>query len=202
MSVLHCWQSHWNIFSFMFFTDESRFKFQDGRARVRRRQGERHIDVCVLGTDGNVGPSVIVWARLHYGGKSELIVVDGTMNRQVYRLLQQQSLLCWTKANFQKNFVLVYDNAPPRTAQATRDFLENQDTKVMDWLAKSPDMNPIKHLWDQKVVHIHDVDNPLIMAAQFHMAVQQDRVVLRAFIRSMPCRVRVVLPAYGGHTHY
>ena len=169
---------------------------------MRRRQGERHTDVCVLGTDGNVGPSVIVWARFHYGGKRELIVVDGTMNQQVYRLLQQQSLLCWTKVNFQNNFVLVHDNAPPHTAQATRNVLENQDMKVMDWSAKSPDMNPIKHLWDQKAVHMHDVDSPLTAAAQFHMAVQQARVVPRAFIRSMPCQVRVVLPAYGGHTHY
>ena len=41
----------------------------DGRDRVRRRQGERHIDACMRGTDGNVGPSVIVWAGFHYGGK-------------------------------------------------------------------------------------------------------------------------------------
>ena len=29
---------------------------------MRRRQGERNIDVCLQGTDGNVGPSVIIWA--------------------------------------------------------------------------------------------------------------------------------------------
>ena len=49
------------------------------------QQGERHVDACVEGTDGNVGASVIVWAGFHCGGKSELVVLDGIMNQQVYR---------------------------------------------------------------------------------------------------------------------
>ena len=46
------------------FTDESRFKmhYPDGRAQAYRWQGERHIDVCVQGTESKVSASVIVWA--------------------------------------------------------------------------------------------------------------------------------------------
>ena len=33
------------------------------------RQGERPIYVFVQGMDGNVGPSAIVWAGFHNGGK-------------------------------------------------------------------------------------------------------------------------------------
>ena len=32
--------------------------------------GGRDIDLCVQGTDGNIGLFVIVWARFLYGGKS------------------------------------------------------------------------------------------------------------------------------------
>ena len=65
---------------------------------MRRRQGEKHIDVCVQGTDGNVCSFVIVWHEIHYGGKSELLVLDGTMNQQVYRRVSQRSILPWAKA--------------------------------------------------------------------------------------------------------
>ena len=44
------------------------------------------------GTDRNVGPPVIVWAGVHYGGKIELVVLDGTMNQHVYTHMLQQSL--------------------------------------------------------------------------------------------------------------
>ena len=46
------------------FTDESGFKLHHTgrRARVCRQQYEGYIDGCVQETDGNVGPSVIVWA--------------------------------------------------------------------------------------------------------------------------------------------
>ena len=43
----------------------------------RIRQGEGHIDVCVQGADGDVNPSVNVWFGFQYGGKSELVVLDG-----------------------------------------------------------------------------------------------------------------------------
>ena len=62
---------------------------------VRRRQGERHIDVCVQETDGNVSPSVIIWSGFHYGGKCELVVLDGSKNQQVYRRVLQLSFLPW-----------------------------------------------------------------------------------------------------------
>ena len=99
---------------------------------MHRQQGERHIDVCVQGTDGNVGPSVTVWAGFNYGGKNELVVLDGIMNQQFYRRVLQQSLLPWTRVTFQNNCVLVQDNALSHIAQATWDFLENQDVEVME----------------------------------------------------------------------
>ena len=105
----HCvWNIHY--WRHCIFTDKSRFKWHhtDGQARVHRRHGERHIDVCDQGTDDNVGPSVIVWAGFHYGGKNDLVVQGGTMNQQVYRRVLQQSLLPRARAAFQNSFVLLH----------------------------------------------------------------------------------------------
>ena len=78
-----------------------------------------HIGVCVQGTDGNVyvGPSVIVWAGFHYGGKCRLVMFEGTMNQQGYRRVLQQNVLCWTLITFQNKFVPIKVNALPHTPQ-------------------------------------------------------------------------------------
>ena len=79
------------------FCDESRFSLyhSDGRVRVHHRQGERLIDACVQPNDGNRGPSVIVWGAIHHGRRSELVVVEGTMNWHRYIQTLRNQMLPW-----------------------------------------------------------------------------------------------------------
>ena len=58
------------------FSDESSFTLFHRDARVRRRQDERPIDVCILPVDDNCGPSVMVCGVIHHGGRSKLVVLD------------------------------------------------------------------------------------------------------------------------------
>ena len=145
----------------------------------------RHIEVCVQGTGGNIGPSIIAWAGFHYGGKRELAVLNGTINQQMYRCELQQSSVPWARATTQKNYILVQDNAPLETDGAADGLLENQDVGVLDGPSKIPDMTTKEHLWDQTAVQILDMDNLSTMAAQLHEAVHE------AVVSNMPCRVCV-----------
>ena len=51
--------------------------------------------------------------------------------------------------------------------------------EVIDWPYKSPDLNPIEHLWNKMVFHTRDMDNPTTTAAQLYVTVQQAWVALR-----------------------
>ena len=71
------------------------------------------------------------------------------MNAQRYRdeVLQPRERHC--AGAFGQNCVLINDDARPQTTtRLTTTFLDQEGIAVMDWPARSPDLNPIEHVCD------------------------------------------------------
>ena len=89
-------------------------------------------------------------------------------------------------------FLLMQDNA----LGVCQQFLQEEGIDTMDWPARSPDLNPIEHIWD--IMLHHRLSRSLQMLLS-----RSGRRSLRIchLIRSMPRCCREVIQARGGHTH-
>ena len=50
-------------------------------------------------------------------------------------------------------FILMQDNARAHTARVSMTFLDDEGVPVMNWPARTPDLNPIEHAWDMLSKH-------------------------------------------------
>ena len=191
----------------IWFSDESRFSLyhHDGRQRVYRRRNERYIRPCVLEKDRHGGGSVMVWAAISVAGRTDLVRVQGNLTAVRYRdEILQPHLLPAINVNRE---IFQQDNARPHVARVTADFLANNNVNVLPWPSKSPDLNPIEHLWDQLDRRLRRRQHQPHTLQQLMAALQDEwrRIPqrrIRRLIRSMPRRCLAVIAAGGGHTRY
>jgi transposase len=77
----------------------------------------------------------------------------------------------------------------------------------MNWPARSPDLNPIEHLWDIVGRKIRNLQQPPATLPELRLKLTQvweefEQEEVRNVIDSMPRRMRAVINARGGNTSY
>ena len=75
------------------------------------------------------------------------------------------------------------------------DYLQNRNITVIPWPSKSPDLNPIEHLWDE-------LDRCVRQRQPQPQTLQALQQALHRLMESMSRRVRTVLQVNGGHNRY
>ncbi len=205
---LRHWQlRHWSPFLSI---DESRFHVStcDPRVRVWRRAGERYADSNIVEYDRYGGESMMVWGGICLDGRTDLLVIDGgalTAVRYWDEVLEP--VVRPFAGALDQDFALMHDNARPDTGRVVQVYLQQEGIEVMEWPARSLDLNPIEHLWDILQRRVSGRQNPPTTVQALTAALREEwdgtsQVSVRRLMRSMPRRCRKCIQSRGGHATF
>ncbi|GFT09013.1 transposable element Tcb2 transposase [Trichonephila clavipes] len=104
-------------------------------------------------------------------------------------------------------FLFMDDNAPCHRTVAAEQLLENEDIERMDWPARSPDLNPIEHVWDFLGRRLAARTLPPVTTRELRLALQDEwaaipQQLIDTLILSMGRRCETCLAVRGDHIPY
>ena len=182
--------------------------FTDRRARVWRRPGGRlHAD-SIAEHDRYGGGSVMVLGGISWDGRTDLCVLHrGTVIAQRYRDDILDVHIRPYAGAVGDSFILMDDNACPHTAHAIQEYLEREGIEHLDWPARSPDLNPIEHVWNslQAALSARQVQPRSIQELGAMLVQEWDNMTqasIRNLIGSMRTCCQAVIDSNGSHTLY
>ena len=195
--------AHWQH---VIFSDESRFQLYpvDGRLRVRRLPGERFRQGRQAHRVQAGGGSVHVWGAFHNSAKSPLVLPDGYLTGVLYMSILQNTLVPFARHYFGDNYHYQDDNATPHRARVVLAFQQQGNVTKMEQPPRSPDCNPIEHLWDELCRAISSMDNPPQNLDELCQALLDKwvQIPVQRLVASMPRRLAAIIASRGGNTRY
>ncbi|MBW0471399.1 hypothetical protein O181_011114 [Austropuccinia psidii MF-1] len=102
--------------------------------------------------------------------------------------------------------LLMEDNTPIHTAQASTNWQNRHNIIKLDWPAHSPDLNPIMNVWKAMKSQISKLYQPQTVEELRHAIntawTDSNVNLLNNLLHSMPQRMAMVIEMNGGPTSY
>jgi transposase len=186
---------------------------------VFRRPDEKYKKECIHGVTKGPGIKLMVRSCIWGCKKGPLIpILEKRVDRWVYIGIPEDGLLDAHQEVHDTigDPVFQQDNARIHTATDTMAWFEEHNIQVIEWLAASPNLNPIEHCWKRlkETMHQHYPDiaetpgGPVAIKRRLAEVLNEvwTRYIEGDFLEklweSMPHRMEAVIQARGWYTRY
>lgn len=154
----------------------------------------------------------MVWGGVSLMGKTELAFVDGNqdaaahVNTLANHLVPFIDLIEGLVPGFK--FIFQQDNASIHTAGTTKSWLQQQTFEVLEWPAKSPDLNPIENAWAELARKVYDHGRKQYDSLEpLKVAIEKawddlDMGYIESLFKSLPKRFDKCIRAQGDKINY
>jgi transposase len=193
--------SNWTVedWKTVIFSDETKInRFNsDGRTWTWYRDGESLQPRNVSQTTKHGGGGLMLWGCITQFGVGYLCEIEGIMDQHLYKQILEGEL----KDTFQyyglekEDYTFQHDNDPKHTAKSIKEYLSEQEFKLLSWPAQSPDINPIENCWSYLKQQLNKYERPpngmkeLYERIQFEWEKISKDYLLKLY-ESMPRRIR------------
>ena len=197
------------FWSSIIFSDEKRFCLDgpDGNAYY---WADTRLEKRYFSTRARSGRGLMIWTAISQKDKSNLVFVEGNLNAQSYTTMLTDHLLPFIEDKHggeNDQAIFQQDNAPARSALHTKDWFFDNLIAVLDWPAKSPDLNVIGNAWKWIVKEVYQGYRQFDYLDDLRECITDawDRMpqhYINNLIESKPSRCGRVVLARGGPTKY
>ena len=151
----------------------------------------------------------MVWGCIGWNGVGVLSEVEGRMYAEQYVAILEGGLLQSMEDSGipADDVIFQQDNNPKHTSRRAKIWFEEQDIKLLDWPAQSPNLNPIEHTWGhlKKCLSGYERASTGVHQLWDRVVVEWGKISVEEYqkwIESMPRRIQAVIKAKGGYTKY
>ncbi|GFW02177.1 paired amphipathic helix protein Sin3b [Trichonephila clavipes] len=187
--------------------DESRFSLSSDSHRILiwREGGSHNHSSNIIERDRYGGRGVLVWGGIMLGSRTDLHIFDACSVNGIRYC--NEILLPYVRlfrGAMGQQFLFLDDNAPCHHTVAAKQLLESEDIERMDWPARSPDLNPIEHVWDFLGRRLAAHTLPPVTIRELRLALQDEwaampQQLIDTLILSMGRRCETCLAVRGDH---
>jgi transposase len=126
------------------FSDEKRFSL-DGPDDWRSYMYDSNLTTRIKRQCH--GGGVMVWLMTMPNGLMAFKVLEGIFNSKKYIELLKEMIIPIMKLNYGSDFCFQEDNSSVHKSKVVQRFLKESNISVLDWPAKSPDLNIVEDCW-------------------------------------------------------
>ncbi|KAG3090444.1 hypothetical protein PI124_g10254 [Phytophthora idaei] len=188
------------------FSDEKKFNL-DGPDWLRHywRDVRRPARQTVRRQNG--GGSVMVWGSFSAAAMSKLTVLEGRQASEHYIHAVSEYMLPFAHLHYGLDYIYQQDNASIHRSHLTKEFFEEERITVLNWPARSPDLNPIENVWSMMARYVYANGSQYDNVASLTAAILEsweaiEQSYLNKLVASMPRRCIEVIEKKDCKTHY